>query len=276
MDSFRDSNRCFIQQNPDFVKEIQKIRDLEKFLSDFGFLTFGRDLVFHGKTVFSLQKIIVSLELTAGNIASCCEHGCMADANTLLRKFRDDAFFYVYVAAFYAHSHDGDVEETAKMKKQIDRWISNEQKDLHIGEVFTSLAKIPEIRRAVGKYGLKEFLDKIGKRLNNYVHSNGVLFYNENLIPDQGEGFLEHLEASVQDIRFIATSFMFLLALCSPFYIMAHDYIDYLDCGDDPPEEAQNWAAPFVVDFFRKNKELIDPGCVRYLAEETGMKLEDE
>lgn len=70
----------------------------------------------HGETVFSLQRIIVSLELTAGNIASCCEHGCLADANTLLKRFRDDAFFCVYIAAFYAHSHNGDLEEIVKWK----------------------------------------------------------------------------------------------------------------------------------------------------------------
>ena len=41
--------------------------------------------------------IATSCELTADSIISCCESGCMADAYSLLRKYRDDLFFYLYI-----------------------------------------------------------------------------------------------------------------------------------------------------------------------------------
>ena len=98
--TIRQLNRKLIQENPTCQNSFNELKRLEKFLSRIGFLFFGRDFILCNNKVFSLQIISTSLELTMGSIISCCENGCVADANSLLRKYRDDMFFYLYLLVY--------------------------------------------------------------------------------------------------------------------------------------------------------------------------------
>ncbi len=91
--SIRQLNRHIIEQDEQCQKAISGMRVVEQFLNDFGTNSSGRDFVLCGKHAFSLQMVSAACELTAGSIIDCCESGCMADANSLLRKYRDDLFF---------------------------------------------------------------------------------------------------------------------------------------------------------------------------------------
>ncbi len=96
-DSLRGGIQRFLMNNSDYNALASEIESVEALISDFGFLSFGRDYLKFKDSVFSLQIISRSLELTISNVKLCCDGGCIADANTLLRKFRDDLFFYLYV-----------------------------------------------------------------------------------------------------------------------------------------------------------------------------------
>ena len=89
-DLIRHTNWRDIRKNSKYVNLINKMKKIESFLSSFGFLSFGRDYIMCCNQVFALQFVSTSLELTAGSIISCCEYGCLSDANALLRKYRDD------------------------------------------------------------------------------------------------------------------------------------------------------------------------------------------
>ena len=95
--SVRRTNSQLIEQDAECQRLVSEVRIVEKFLNDFGFLSFGRDFVICGERTFSLQTVSTACELTAGSIVACCESGCMADAFSLLRKYRDDLFFYLFV-----------------------------------------------------------------------------------------------------------------------------------------------------------------------------------
>ncbi len=78
--------------------------------------------------------ISTSCELTAGSIVSCCESGCIADAYSLLRKYRDDLFFYLYIVVFdTCNKLENKSPAIAQMETNIERWINNGLDDLHIG-----------------------------------------------------------------------------------------------------------------------------------------------
>ena len=34
--------------------------------------------------------------------------------------------------------------------------------------------------------------------------------------------------------------------------MLSSDYMDYVDCGETPPDEAQYWVAPFIQEMFDK------------------------
>ena len=275
--SIRQRNRYIISQNPNCQKTIDAMREIEEFLCEFGFLSFGRDFIVCRSRIFSLQMVLTACELTSGSIIACCESGCMADAFSLLRKYRDDLFFYLYMVEYDSSSkQNAKSQKLLQMENNIERWINNDLCDLPIGTVMQAIGSSPQVKDAVTKYNLQSFFNTIGDRLNNYVHSNGVSFYNLNVNSYQGNSLQRQMETLLKDMRFVTISFMFLLALCSPISIMSTDYIDYLDCNAIPPEESQYWVAPFVAEFFKNNIDLIDKSCIAFLEEHTLMQFEQE
>lgn len=272
--SIRQLNQKMIAQDLECQKIIAEMHAVEKFLSDFGFLSFGRDFVLCGKYTFSLQMISTAFELTTGSIISCCESGCIADAYSLMRKYRDDLFFYLYIVVYDScNKLDGKSPETDQMEANIERWINNNLDDLHIGTVLQAIGQFSRVRNAVQKYKLKSYFDNLNKRLNDYVHSNGVAFYNRNVNAYQGKTLQKQLETLLKDLRSITITFLFLLTLCSPLSIMSTDYVDCLDCNMTPPDGSQYWVAPFVTAFFKSNFDLIDEGCMKYLQDNTLMEF---
>lgn len=211
--TIRQLNHQIIAQDDECKKILSAMRGIEQFLYDFGFLSFGRDHTLCGEQVFSLQTISTACELTAGSIISCCESGCMADAYSLLRKYRDDLFFYLYIVVYDAcYKLEHNQSMVCKMENNIELWINNGLENLHIGEILQTIAEYPTVKTAILKYGLKTYFDKLGDRLNNYVHSNGISFYNHNVRAYQGCSLQKQMQALIKDMRFITVSFMFLLA----------------------------------------------------------------
>lgn len=272
--SIRQINRCVIVQDNECQKLISEMHKIEEFLGDFGFLSFGRDFVLCGKNTFSLQMVVTSCELTAGSVISCCESGCMADAYSMLRKYRDDMFFYLYVVVYDTYNKlENNSKLVAQMEKNIERWVNNNLDNLYIGDILMAIGQSPRAKDAVRKYKLKSYFDTIGNRLNNYVHSNGVLFYNRNVNAYQGDHLQKQMQELLKDMRFITITFLFLLTLSSPLSIMSTDYIDSLDCGLMPTEGSEYWVAPFVENYIKENICFIDESCLNYLRENTSMAL---
>lgn len=255
-------------------KAISSMKKVESLLINFGYLSFGRDFVLINSQFISMQRISISLELTMGSVISCCKSGCIADANALLRKYRDDLFFYLYIIV-YDSMHRAGVSSTvlSKMEAKISSWLENELKNLQISTVLKDIALSPLFREVVRKYGLQESFEKIGKKLNNYVHSNGYYFYNQNANEYKGDALSAEMASLADDAKYITVVFLFLLILCAPFSVMAEDYTDYLDCQETPPEGSEYWVAPFIQRFIHENISMIDENCIDYLKEHSEMEI---
>lgn len=53
-----------------------------------------------------------------GSMIACCESVCIADVNTLLRRYRDDLFFYFYVSLYNCT----DFKTAKSMLEDYARW----------------------------------------------------------------------------------------------------------------------------------------------------------
>ncbi len=272
MMNIRKTNNLLIIQNEQFKKEIDKIKSIELLIRSYGDLSFGRDFILCCNHTFSLQTIITSLELTAGSIALCCECGCIADANTLLRKYRDDMFFYLYLVLYYVckDSHS-DWKELPNIEKNIKHWFDNKLADLEISLVFKTIGSSPIVEKTVQKYNLHSSFNIIGTRLNNYVHGNGIKYYNRHFNTYKDDEFRQELTKIANEMNFITVTFLFLLSLCSPSSIMSEDYINCLDCSIKPDNGSQYWVAPFILEYFKKNKSLLGDNIIKYMSDETNM-----
>lgn len=203
----------------------------------------------------------------------CCKCFCLADAYTLLRKYRDDLFFCLYLVTYDAHAKLGESKTTKKMETNIEYWCQDNLSNLNINEVLATIGTSKWLQEAVRKYDLQKSFGRIGEQLNNYVHGNGFSFYNTNAYSFDGKNIEEQLDAIVSMARYITTTFLFLLSLCSPHYIMSTDYIDHLEFGQTPPDGSQYWVAPFVVEYLKANIEMIDKDSYEYLKANTCMAL---
>ncbi len=268
----RQMNQYEIEQDPVCQRIIQGLKHIEEFLNCFEDLAFDRNLIICRKPIFSFNAILPSLVFTAGSIISCCESGCLADANTLLRKYRDDMFFYLYIVVYNENSFDQSAKSTIKeMENNIECWDKDGLADLSINLVLKTIASFPEMKNAIIKYKLKSFFDLLNVRLNNFVHSNGISYYNRSFDTYRINKFQKDLQMVLTDMQYTTVSFLFLLTLCSPITIMSTDYVDHLELNLDPPTDSQYWVAPFVEDFFKSNLDVIDRSCIDYLRENTPM-----
>lgn len=269
--TIRQMNAEHIERDSKCQQFINELRNIEEFLRDFGFLTFGRDFVFGTSVCFSLDSVITSLELTLGSVIACCESACIADANTLLRKYRDDLFFYLYISVY--NSLDKHSEKAKTMEAKITKWLNNDLADFQISQVLKAIATAPQLRDAVLKFNLKESFQKIGDTLNNYVHSNGYAYYNRNSNSYKESELAVELKKLGDKARYMTVVFLMLLIFCSPVSVMSEDYIDCLDFNIRPPKNSQYWVASFVERFVKENISLIDMNCLDYLRENTVMQF---
>lgn len=273
-----DQDKHLVSKDIYFLNLIKELECVQQFLEDFNFLIFGRDSIITKKIkLISPLVILDSAIRTLQSIRICCEYGNIADANTLLRKYRDDLFFYLYIVSVGVNydwlKADNEIN---KHEANIGSWINNSLNNLHISEMLKYIARTPKTNEAVKKYNLQKSFDRIGKELNNFVHANGISYYN---IPYQKFGFDGFVTAEsvtenlIHNIKYFTVTFIFLITMTKQVFVMSDDYIDYLDCNMTPPDGCQYWVAPFIIDFFNSNKTLIDKDCIDYLKELTGMEL---
>lgn len=266
------NNREIIKQDKKCQQIISELKTIVNFIINFTDLSFDRDFISCKKITLSLHTISTSFEMTAENIVSCCESGCLADANSLLRKYKDDLFFFLYIIV-YDVNNKFDNASLMEEEKNIDSWLNNKLEDLSIGNILKSIGKTVQVRDIVKEYNLQTSFNSIQTRLNNYIHSNGIAYYNMPFTVYPKSVFHKQIQKLLNDMRYITITFLFLLTLCSPHFIMSSDYIDYLDCGKTPPDDSQYWVEPFILDFFMKNIDLIDKNCLTYLQKNTCMKI---
>lgn len=172
------------------------------------------------------------------------------------------------------NSLDLESAQAKSMIKRIEKWNENELQNFQISQVLKSIAMAPQLQDIVTKYQLKKSFETIGVNLNNYVHSNGRVYYNRKYTDYCLVGSLiDELKELITKAQYITIVFIVLLFLCSPVSVMSEDYINYLDCNEIPPESSQYWVAPFIEQFVKQNISLIDPNCLEYLRENTEMQI---
>ena len=253
------------------MKLIEEIKIIEDFIDNLGNLVFGRDFIICKNHNFSLQTILTSAQLTIGSIISCCKNGCIADANLLLRKYRDDMFFYLYIIIYDSEFKYG--KNVNNIQEQIIQWVENDLNNLYISQILKTIGESSKLKETIFKFNMQENLDKMGIRLNNYTHGNGFRYYNCNISVYDYDRVLSSLSNIVSDLKYITISVLFLITLCFPAYIMSTDYIDYVELNEIPPYESQYWVAPFIQEFIKNNISLISDDCYDYLKNNTCMMV---
>lgn len=276
-DDFSISNRHFFLSNCEWQKLLHELEFAKNFIDDMGFLAFGKDMgVIRSscgiKFVYTNQ-ILQSVAQTLQSMIACSKYGNIADVHILLRKLRDDLFFYLYVAVVCNNKDILSKDALSKKEKYINKWVENRLSHLNFTDVIREITSVEECKELVEKFGLKNELHQIGVTLNNYTHGNGNLYYNRLYTHYKDDEIRNVSDELIYMLNYILTTFIFLLVLLSPNCIMASDYFDALEFSTIPEDNSQYWVAPFVNEFIQNHKELLGEASLEYLRSVTLMEI---
>ncbi len=274
---FSDNNKHFFTMNCEWQKLLREFESAKHFIDSLGFLTFGKDMGIIrsacGIQPVHTNQILQSAAQTIQSMIACAEYGNIADVHVLLRKLRDDLFFYLYVIVACRNNDILSEDNLSKQETYINAWIKNQLSRLNISEVIKDITSSGECVELVEKFRLKDELKQIGCTLNNYTHGNGNLYYNRLYTHYKDDEICNISAELIYMLNYILITFVFLLVLLSPVSIMASDYLDALDLSMTPEENSQYWVAPFVSEFIEKHKELLGETAFEYLRTVTQMEI---
>ena len=95
------------------------------------------------------------------------------------------------------------------------------------------------------------------RKLNNYVHANGIRFVMDNYVY-QNKKEDKHKEL-IETLQNITDIFLSLLSVIDSIKFHSSDYLDALEMGMKPQEGSQYWVCPIIVEYMndRFDKKLL-------------------
>lgn len=301
-----------IHETEEFKTFSEDIDYLSEFFDSLSWLIFynGQTISFYSdKEFFNLDTVLIDSSVqTIKSIKLCCSIGSFSDANTLIRKLRDDLIQYVYILNIINLRKPFLAENMQEFKtdnpeefesfilnlpfnntftddeKAVLAWFKNTVSDLprpikrklEFENYMKILKQNDNIDQILTAYNLQEYWETLRKRLNNYVHNNGEYISKHNIISAKDKNLETHLKNIIIRTSYVSSFFMVLLLMIHSSLISSTDYIDHLDCNIKPPEDSQYYIANFIQDFIDKKVTKIHPELKQYLKENNihRMKIE--
>lgn len=232
-------------------------------------------------------ETMMSAMNTIETVDFCCYRGAYSDAYTLIRKYRDDVMQYLFVLNVIKNMQGLTEEEisgiaiepeslikmieldfqiliSGERKSDADfameSWIYNDLETKEYSEIrkrFFDTSRYKNFLMSADKsvdYVMKKYFNTIWKKedrkLNNYVHGNGLKYLTDNYAfqNDKKKKDRELIE-TLQNITDILLS---LLALIDSVKMHSSDYLDAIEMGIKPDEGSQYWVCSAVVEYMDK------------------------
>ncbi len=251
------------------------INELSEFIENLSELIFFNghtiSIIVNNKPFLLKTELLDSAVSTLKTINFCIQNCHIGDAYTLIRKYRDDLFLYLYFIECHSKSDLFKLEPTIH-EKNIERWFNDSLDDFHISKIIKYILTNKIIEELVIKFGLKADWDKIGKDLNNYVHTNGLKYARHNFIYKNKK--CDDVTIEIYHIlKFITVVAISIMILIKPQFISSTDYLDSLEVGMVPEEGSQYFIAPFILDFVSKYIKDFNNNMVTFLKNTVFMKF---
>ncbi|MBN8877737.1 MAG: hypothetical protein J0I32_09350 [Sphingobacteriales bacterium] len=253
-------------------------------------------------------SLIENAGQTLRSVKLCSSIGCFADANTLIRKLRDDLVLYIYILDVINHRKPFVEDDVANLNTEdkekllsallnirlnnvltadeqaIEAWFNNTvtelpyttRKKLSFENYMKSLKQNVNIKKILDDYNLQDYWETLRTRLNNYVHNNGKQFTNQNFVHAENKNIDTHFKNINTRVSYISSIFVILLLMTESTLISSTDMIDHLDTGIEPPEDCQYFIANFVQEFINTRITKLHPELKQYLKDHNthGMKID--
>lgn len=296
MSNFNNINKSeeFNSFSNEFEKNVSFLESFSRLITYSGkMITFISDKKVNFFTTILLQSCCKTLK----NIKSCCSNGSFSDANTLIRKLRDDLLLHVFIldnstkrnvfkseeldkldlsdvekftASFSSMTIDttlsGDeIAVAAWLENSVDQLSSRNKRKLSFENYMIYFQKDERIKQILKDYSLENYWFNLTVKLNDYVHNNGIKFTSHNLVnlPNKNlEVFLNNINIR---ISYILTFFLLLILMIDSTLVRSDDIMDYLENDMVPPENIQYEIAPFIQEYIDEKVIPLHPELKQYL-----------
>ena len=308
IDDIAKRNQGFLEAQ----KQIKFLRRLERDIS--GVVLYSKpfpEIVIDGgdkvfTEIIAINGIVLSALRSVGTICDCLNTGHFSDAHVLLRRLRDDLFFYVYLLVgnkcdplhksslwigaarkWFSNKRD-EFEPYKRIQSMLSATVFSEKNSKAMTSEYDSENELDSlfiqgekelkatIQEFAKHYQLAEKNMKYNKILNNSVHGNGSALQNVNL------QLLDYIRcdgvfpAQINDVYemtvFFVLLFLSLLALIHPGALTSNDYVNAYDNGDVPEEGTQYYLCPALLPYLRRGDEVIGDGFYSALMDISQMK----
>lgn len=270
-------NKTHFSKNESWEKLSIYLENACDFIDSLFELTFDRN--FHviryesGLRPIQTHEILQSAMHTSHSMLLCAKYGSISDVYVLMRKLRDDLFFYLYIMSSSENNNILSSDDLSTQEKIINKWAQNALSDFTFIALLKSIIKSSNCRAISQKFNLDNELKKLGRILNNYTHGNGIFYYNKPYSRYEEDELHQLSHDTIYVLDYILIAFIFFLTLLCPICIMSSNYIDILDCSLDPEDGIQYEVAPFITDFLRKKSSLLGENALEYLRSKTIMDI---
>lgn len=297
---------AYILFSTEFDYYIEFLQDLSNLFSYNGITI---SCIIDNKIHFLDTSLIESSVQTLNSIKSCCSIGSFSDANTLIRKLRDDLLLYIFILDTIKNrktfneddlsnldlkNGDFDAEKytstflnlrfndvLTENEQAVNAWFNNAVNDLNrkikmklsFENYMIHIQKNPSISEILVNYNLQGYWEKLRNKLNDYVHNNGNEFTRQNNVSANDKFIETHLKNINFRISYISSFFLVLLIMIDSKLIAATDLIDHLDSNAEPPKESQYFVATFVKDFLDLKVSKLHPELKQYLKDNNDYRM---
>lgn len=190
----------------------------------------------------------MSIQGTLESIKVLLQKGRINDSLVLVRKMFDDILTEIYFAVILKEKYD--ITKSLYVE-DVQKWLESSFRIPSLKKILKTIETSSYTKDLYPFFGWRTYLEHNRQFLDDSVHANKYsrVLYNCNTVylKDKREKLLSSISVILNQLMMIQVAFIFHL---NPAYLMASDYIDYLDCGGTPPEGSENWIAPFAQDAF--------------------------
>lgn len=228
-------------------KELDEAKEFYECVSDraFCFLPLGTKGFANYETY-----VFMSIYGTLDSIKELLLRGRINDAYVLVRKFYDDILAEIYLTVLLKEKFD---INKGLYVEEVQQWLESSYRIPSIKKIMQTLKTSIYTKDLYPFFGWKTYLEHNRHVLDDCVHTNrySSMLFNCNTVylNDNREKKLDGIVIILKQLMRIQVAFIFHL---NPLYLMASEYMDYIEIGEQPPQGSDTWIAPFAQVAFDK------------------------